>query len=62
MLKALQIATSTEKRIRANMQGTLTQKFLELAQEYQEVQTNYKNKYQVFFSLLLFLYNDNIIK
>lgn len=28
------------------MHGTLTQKFLELAQEYQEVQTNYKNKYQ----------------
>lgn len=28
------------------MQGTLTQKFLELAQEYQEVQSNYKNKYQ----------------
>jgi len=39
-------ATSTEKRIRTNMQSTLTQKFLELAQEYQEVQTSYKNKYQ----------------
>jgi len=39
-------ATATENRIRANMQGTLTQKFLELAAEYQEVQTNYKNKYQ----------------
>jgi len=39
-------ATSTEIRIRTNMQGTLTQKFLELAAEYQEVQTNYKNKYQ----------------
>jgi len=39
-------ATSTETRIRTNMQGTLTQKFLELAAEYQEVQTNYKNKYQ----------------
>jgi len=39
-------ATSTEIRIRTNMQGTLTQKFLELASEYQEVQTNYKNKYQ----------------
>jgi len=38
--------TPTELRIRTNMQGTLTQKFLELAQEYQEVQTNYKNKYQ----------------
>lgn len=38
--------TSTEKRIRTNMHGTLTQKFLELVQEYQEVQTNYKNKYQ----------------
>jgi len=39
-------ATATEIRIRTNMQGTLTQKFLELAAEYQEVQTNYKNKYQ----------------
>jgi len=39
-------ATATENRIRANMQGTLTQKFLELASEYQEVQTSYKNKYQ----------------
>lgn len=39
-------ATSTEIRIRTNMHGTLTQKFLELAAEYQEVQTNYKNKYQ----------------
>jgi len=39
-------ATPTEIRIRTNMQGTLTQKFLELATEYQEVQTNYKNKYQ----------------
>lgn len=28
------------------MHGTLTQKFLELVQEYQEVQTTYKNKYQ----------------
>jgi len=39
-------ATPTEIRIRTNMQGTLTQKFLELATEYQEVQTTYKNKYQ----------------
>lgn len=28
------------------MQNTLTQKFLELATEYQEVQTSYKSKYQ----------------
>lgn len=39
-------ATTTEVRIRANMHGTLTQKFLELVQEYQEVQTTYKNKYK----------------
>jgi len=39
-------ATPTEVRIRTNMHGTLTQKFLELVQEYQEVQTTYKNKYQ----------------
>jgi len=39
-------ATSTEVRIRSNMHGTLTQKFLELVQEYQEVQTTYKNKYK----------------
>lgn len=29
-----------------NMHGTLTQKFLEIVQEYQEVQTTYKNKYK----------------
>jgi len=39
-------ATPTEVRIRSNMHGTLTQKFLELVQEYQEVQTSYKNKYK----------------
>jgi t-SNARE complex subunit (syntaxin) len=39
-------STATETRIRANMHSTLTQKFLELVQEYQEVQTSYKNKYQ----------------
>jgi len=39
-------STSTEVRIRTNMHGTLTQKFLELVQEYQEVQTTYKNKYK----------------
>jgi syntaxin 1B/2/3 len=39
-------ASPTEIRIRTNMQGTLTQKFLELVQEYQEVQTSYKNKYK----------------
>jgi len=39
-------ATPTELRIRTNMLGTLSQKFVELMQEYQEVQTNYKNKYK----------------
>jgi len=39
-------ASPTEVRIRVNMHGTLTQKFLELVQEYQEVQTSYRNKYK----------------
>jgi len=39
-------SSTTEVRIRTNMQSTLTQKFLEVAQEYQEVQTTYKNKYK----------------
>jgi len=39
-------ATATEVRIRTNMHGTLTQKFLELVQEYQEVQTTYRNKFK----------------
>jgi len=40
------VSTATEVRIRTNMHGTLTQKFLETVQEYQEVQTTYKNKYK----------------
>jgi len=39
-------SSPTEVRIRMNMHGTLTQKFLETVQEYQEVQTTYKNKYK----------------
>eukprot|EP01113_Clastostelium_recurvatum_P022006 TRINITY_DN2616_c0_g1_i4.p1 TRINITY_DN2616_c0_g1~~TRINITY_DN2616_c0_g1_i4.p1 ORF type:complete len:328 (+),score=106.41 TRINITY_DN2616_c0_g1_i4:78-1061(+) len=39
-------ATATELRIRTNMQGTLTQKFVELMKDYQEVQTNYRNRYK----------------
>jgi len=39
-------ASPTEVRIRANMLSTLTSKFIEVAQEYQEVQTTYKNKYK----------------
>jgi len=39
-------SSPTEDRIRTNMHITLTQKFMEVAQEYQEVQTNYKNKYK----------------
>lgn len=39
-------SSTTETRIRSNMHGTLVQKFLELVQEYQEVQTDYKNKFQ----------------
>jgi syntaxin 1B/2/3 len=33
-------------RIRKNMNQSLTKKFLDLMQCYQEVQTNYKNKYK----------------
>jgi len=38
--------TSAEQRIRTNMHGTLTRKFLDLMAEYQEVQNQYKNKYK----------------
>jgi len=44
--QASKTATTTEVRIRTNMHSTLTQKFLETVQEYQEVQTTYKNKYK----------------
>jgi len=37
---------SSEARIRANMHATLTRKFMDLMQEYQEVQTKYKEKYK----------------
>jgi syntaxin 1B/2/3 len=37
---------SAQYRIRANMQQTLTKKFLDLMMEYQEIQTKYKNKYR----------------
>eukprot|EP01132_Coremiostelium_polycephalum_P002037 gene2037-2507_t len=36
----------TEIRIRSNMQNTLTQKFIEMMREYQEIQNSYKNKYK----------------
>jgi len=39
-------SSTTEVRVRTNMHSTLTQKFLEVAQEYQEVQTTYKNRYK----------------
>eukprot|EP01117_Protostelium_nocturnum_P005167 TRINITY_DN1879_c0_g1_i1.p1 TRINITY_DN1879_c0_g1~~TRINITY_DN1879_c0_g1_i1.p1 ORF type:complete len:315 (+),score=117.46 TRINITY_DN1879_c0_g1_i1:166-1110(+) len=35
-----------QHRIRTNVHSTLTKKFLDLMQEYQEVQTKYKNKYK----------------
>jgi len=35
-----------QAKIRANMQGALTKKFLDLMQEYQELQTRYKNKFR----------------
>merc|ERR1719399_2054238 len=37
---------SSEARIRSNMHGTLTRKFVDLMAEYQEIQTKYKNKYR----------------
>jgi t-SNARE complex subunit (syntaxin) len=37
---------TAQYRIRTNMHGTLTRKFLDLMSEYQEVQTKYKNKYR----------------
>ncbi|EGC29034.1 hypothetical protein DICPUDRAFT_93226 [Dictyostelium purpureum] len=43
---ATKTAQPTEVRIRSNMQNTLTQKFVEMMKEYQEIQTNYKNKYK----------------
>jgi len=37
---------ASEARIRSNMHGTLTRKFVDLMAEYQELQTKYKNKYR----------------
>eukprot|EP01116_Phalansterium_solitarium_P016615 TRINITY_DN3893_c0_g9_i1.p1 TRINITY_DN3893_c0_g9~~TRINITY_DN3893_c0_g9_i1.p1 ORF type:complete len:307 (-),score=91.99 TRINITY_DN3893_c0_g9_i1:387-1307(-) len=37
---------TAEWRVRTNMHGSLTRKFLELMAEYQELQTKYKNKYK----------------
>lgn len=37
---------SSEARIRSNMHGTLTRKFVDLMAEYQDLQTKYKNKYR----------------
>ncbi|KAN0027392.1 hypothetical protein ACTFIU_010339 [Dictyostelium citrinum] len=39
-------STPTEVRIRNSMYNTLTQKFIEMMREYQEIQNNYKNKYK----------------
>mmetsp|Transcript_27814 Transcript_27814/g.66241 ORF Transcript_27814/g.66241 Transcript_27814/m.66241 type:complete len:303 (+) Transcript_27814:193-1101(+) len=36
----------SESRIRQNLQSTLTKKFIALVQEYQDMQTQYKNKYR----------------
>jgi hypothetical protein len=38
--------TTRQSRIRSNMHGTLTRKFVDLMAEYQEIQTKYKNKYR----------------
>ncbi|EGG13782.1 t-SNARE family protein [Cavenderia fasciculata] len=43
---SVKTATPTEVRIRSNMHNTLTQKFVEMMREYQEIQNNYKNKYK----------------
>jgi len=37
---------SAQQRIRTNMHGTLTRKFLDLMAEYQEVQTKFRNKFK----------------
>jgi len=37
---------ASEARIRANMHGTMTRKFVDLMAEYQEIQTKYKHKYR----------------
>ena len=37
---------ASEARIRSNMHGTMTRKFVDLMAEYQEIQTKYKNKYR----------------
>jgi len=37
---------TAQARIRTNMHGTLTRKFLDLMAEYQEVQTKFKNKFR----------------
>jgi len=37
---------ASETRIRANMHGTLTRKFVDLMTDYRELQTKYKNKYR----------------
>ncbi|KAN0043242.1 hypothetical protein ACTA71_010882 [Dictyostelium dimigraforme] len=39
-------STPTEVRIRNNMLNTLTQKFIEMMREYQDIQNNYRNKYK----------------
>lgn len=39
-------ATNTEVRLRTNMHGTLTTKFVELMQHYNDIQTDYDNKYR----------------
>ena len=36
----------SQARIRSNMHGTLTRKFVDLMAEYQELQNKYKNKYR----------------
>eukprot|EP01098_Paradermamoeba_levis_P011454 TRINITY_DN490_c0_g1_i1.p1 TRINITY_DN490_c0_g1~~TRINITY_DN490_c0_g1_i1.p1 ORF type:complete len:288 (+),score=109.67 TRINITY_DN490_c0_g1_i1:230-1093(+) len=37
---------STEKRLRTNMHGTLTRKFMDLMKEFQEIQARYKAKFR----------------
>jgi len=37
---------ASEARIRTNMHGTLTRKFVDVMAQYQEIQTKYKNKYR----------------
>ncbi len=49
----IHIQGDSELRIRQNLHSALTRKFVGLVQEYQEMQTKYKNKYRCCWSMYL---------